>query len=54
MKPLDRFEVWLITGSQHIYGEAALEQVAEQSRRSPARWTPRTAIPVRVVAQARQ
>ena len=31
MNALDRFEVWLITGSQHLYGDAVLGQVAEQS-----------------------
>ena len=28
---LDRFEVWFVTGSQTLYGEAALRQVAEHS-----------------------
>ena len=28
MKPLDRFEVWFVTGSQDMYGDAALRQVA--------------------------
>ena len=26
------FEVWFLTGSQHLYGEETLRQVAEQSR----------------------
>jgi L-arabinose isomerase len=26
------YEVWFVTGSQHLYGEAALQQVAEHSR----------------------
>ena len=26
----DDFEVWFLTGSQHLYGEETLRQVAEQ------------------------
>jgi L-arabinose isomerase len=29
---LKQLEVWFVTGSQHLYGEAALRQVAENSR----------------------
>ncbi|HSY09943.1 MAG TPA: L-arabinose isomerase, partial [Candidatus Dormibacteraeota bacterium] len=29
---LKHFEVWFITGSQHLYGPAALKQVAEHAR----------------------
>ena len=49
MNALDRFEVWLITGSQHLYGEAVLEQVAEQSRQVAAGLDAAAAIPVSVV-----
>ena len=28
----DDFEVWFLTGSQHLYGEETLRRVAEQSR----------------------
>ena len=28
MKPLDQYEVWFLTGSQDLYGEATLRQVA--------------------------
>jgi L-arabinose isomerase len=49
MKPLGEFEVWLVTGSQEMYGEETLRQVAvnsglvaEELDRSPA-------IPVRIV-----
>ena len=37
MKPLDQYEVWFLTGSQELYGEATLRQVAadaEQIARS--------------------
>ena len=37
---LDEYEVWFLTGSQRLYGEDTLRQVAEQSRvRSPRRST---------------
>ena len=49
MKALDKFEVWLITGSQHLYGETALQQVAEQSRQVAAGLDGAAAIPVSVV-----
>ena len=27
---LDHYEVWFLTGSQNLYGEETLQQVAEQ------------------------
>ena len=30
-KPLARFEVWFVTGSQHLYGEEALRAVEEHA-----------------------
>jgi L-arabinose isomerase len=32
MKNLAPLEIWFVTGSQHLYGEAALKQVAENSK----------------------
>lgn len=29
---LDGYEVWFLTGSQNLYGEETLQQVAEQSQ----------------------
>ena len=29
---LGQFEVWFVTGSQHLYGEAALRQVGEHAQ----------------------
>ncbi len=29
---LDGYEVWFVTGSQNLYGEETLKQVAEQSQ----------------------
>ncbi|MGH3668303.1 MAG: L-arabinose isomerase, partial [Acidimicrobiia bacterium] len=31
MKSLDSFEVWFLTGSQGLYGEEVLQQVADNS-----------------------
>ena len=33
MKNLDSLEIWYVTGSQHLYGEAALKKVAANSRK---------------------
>nr|WP_295863877.1 L-arabinose isomerase [uncultured Chitinophaga sp.] len=32
MIDLKKLEIWLVTGSQHLYGEAALQQVAQHSK----------------------
>ena len=49
MKPLGEFEVWFVTGSQDMYGDATLRQVAENSRRVATTLDGCEAIPVRVV-----
>jgi L-arabinose isomerase len=49
MNALDKSEVWLITGSQDLYGDSVLEQVAEQSRQVAAGLDADSAIPVNVV-----
>ncbi len=49
MKPLDQFELWFMTGSQDLYGEATLRQVALDSERIAAALDDSAAIPVRVV-----
>ena len=51
MKPFDALEVWFFTGSQDLYGEAALEQVARDSREIVAALDAAPAIPVRIVAR---
>ena len=45
----DGLEIWFLTGSQALYGEETLEQVAEQSADIAGRWTSAGAIPVRIV-----
>jgi L-arabinose isomerase len=48
LKPL---EVWFVTGSQHLYGPAALEHVAANARQVAAALDAAPAVPVRVVCQ---
>ncbi len=49
LKALSEFEVWFLTGSQDLYGEETLRQVAENSRKIAAALDEADAIPVRVV-----
>jgi L-arabinose isomerase len=49
MIDLSEFEVWFLTGSQDLYGEEALKQVAEHSREIAAHLDGCGRLPVRVV-----
>ncbi|MGZ6266988.1 MAG: L-arabinose isomerase [Candidatus Limnocylindrales bacterium] len=49
MKALGEFEVWFLTGSQELYGEETLRQVAGNSERIVAGLNKSEAIPVRIV-----
>jgi L-arabinose isomerase len=49
MIDLKQFEVWFITGSQHLYGEETLNQVAEHSRQIAQGLDQAAQIPVQVV-----
>jgi L-arabinose isomerase len=49
LKPLGEFEIWLLTGSQDLYGEETLRQVAVDSQQVAAELDAAEAIPVRVV-----
>ena len=49
MIDLKQLEVWFITGSQHLYGEETLRQVAEHSTEIAAYFDRSEKIPVRVV-----
>ncbi|MFD0375624.1 L-arabinose isomerase [Streptomyces sp. NPDC127112] len=42
-------EIWFLTGSQHLYGEETLKQVAEQSRQLAAALDDASGMPARVV-----
>ncbi len=48
-KPYGEREIWFCTGSQDLYGEDTLRQVAEQSRRIAAQLDASAAIPAKVV-----
>ncbi len=49
MIDLKDFEVWFVTGSQHLYGEETLKQVAEHSQQIAAGLDAAEQIPVKVV-----
>jgi len=51
MKALGQFEVWFLTGSQDLYGDEALRQVAANAERVVEALNAASAIPVRVVAR---
>ncbi|WP_448808688.1 L-arabinose isomerase [Agromyces bauzanensis] len=46
---LDESEVWFLTGSQNLYGEETLRQVAEQSQAIAAQLDAASDVPVKVV-----
>ncbi|CAN5550335.1 L-arabinose isomerase [soil metagenome] len=47
--PSPEVEIWFVTGSQHLYGEETLRQVAEHSRQIAAALDGSDRIPVKVV-----
>lgn len=49
MKALQEFEVWFVTGSQHLYGPQTLAQVAEDSKKIVEHLDAAGDIPVKVV-----
>lgn len=49
MMRLDQLEVWFVTGSQHLYGEETLRQVADDSQTIAQALDRSDQIPVRVV-----
>jgi L-arabinose isomerase len=49
MIDLKGYEVWFVTGSQHLYGPKTLERVAEHSREIASALNASTHIPVQVV-----
>ena len=46
---LDGYEVWFLTGSQHLYGEETLRQVAEQSQAIAEQLDAASDVPVKIV-----
>jgi L-arabinose isomerase len=49
MIDLKQYEVWFVTGSQHLYGPKTLEQVAEHSKEITAALGASTYMPVKIV-----
>lgn len=49
MKPLGAYEVWLVTGSQEMYGDETLRQVTANSKGIAAELDSSPVLPVRVV-----
>ena len=49
MTDLKTLEVWFVTGSQHLYGEDTLRQVAEHSQKIATSLNSASQIPVTVV-----
>ena len=49
MIDLKQYEVWFVTGSQHLYGPKTLEKVAEHSREIAAALGASKHMPVKVV-----
>lgn len=49
MKPYPEYEVWFVTGSQHLYGDEALSKVAEHSKKIARSLSEAPPIPVKVV-----
>jgi L-arabinose isomerase len=46
---LEHYEVWFLTGSQHLYGEDVLKQVAAQSQEIAAALNESSEVPVKLV-----
>ncbi len=49
MIDLERYEVWFVAGSQHLYGDEALTRVTENAQRIAQSFDAASSIPVRVV-----
>ncbi len=49
LQNLNQYEVWFVTGSQHLYGDETLSQVAEHARTIADALSASKKIPVRVV-----
>jgi L-arabinose isomerase len=54
MIDLNQYEVWFVTGSQHLYGDDVLMQVADNARQIADAFDSAESIPVKVVTQAVQ
>ena len=52
MIDLKEFEVWFVAGSQHLYGEATLKKVAQDSQEMARQLTQSGKLPVKIVFKA--
>ena len=52
MIDLKQNEVWLVTGSQHLYGPETLKQVAADSKQIADTYNDGTNIPIKVVCKS--
>lgn len=52
MKVFDQKEVWLVTGSQHLYGPGVLKQVAENSNHIASALTATDKISINIIAKS--
>ncbi|MGH7978670.1 MAG: L-arabinose isomerase, partial [Limisphaerales bacterium] len=52
MTNLKQFEVWFITGSQHLYGSGTLKQVETHSREIASSLGMAESIPIKLVFKA--
>ena len=50
---LKQYEVWFVTGSQHLYGPETLEHVAAHSQQIAAALGEASAIPIRIKLKCR-
>ena len=48
---IGELEAWLVTGSQHLYGEAVVRQVDEDARRIATGLGASADVPIRIVAR---
>ena len=49
MIDLKNYEIWFVTGSQHLYGPETIEKVAEHSREIAAAFDSSVHFPARVI-----
>ncbi len=51
MNDLKKFEIWLVTGSQHLYGDETLKQVAAHSKSIAAFLDSASQVPVQIICK---
>lgn len=49
MTDLKQYEAWFVTGSQHLYGEETLKQIAENSRQIAKALGQSRAVPIKII-----